>query len=199
MRKLFPILLLAAALFLAGCGASAESGTPAAQAPAAAPTETPGQTPAAAPTETPAQASAQSYDGLVFSATDRNGKTWDESVFAENRLTMINFWEPWCGPCVGEMPDLQRLQEDYADRGLRILGVYSTDGAEDDVDAVLAYTGASYPILHYTEAFQQFQSGYVPTTIFVDADGHVIGEGAEALCIGSRSYEDWAAIVEALL
>ena len=139
------------------------------------------------------------YDGLVFSTEDRGGETWDQSVFLSHKLTMINFWEPWCGPCVGEMADLQRLQDTYADRGLLILGVYRTQGAEEDVDAVLARTGVTYPILHYTQEFDAFESGYVPTTIFVDGEGRVIGEGNSALYIGSDSFEGWAAVVEDLL
>ena len=139
------------------------------------------------------------YDGLVFSAEDRGGETWDQSVFLSHKLTMINFWEPWCGPCVGEMADLQRLQDTYADRGLLILGVYRTPDAEEDVDAVLSYTGVTYPILHYTQEFDAFESGYVPTTIFVDGEGRLIGEGSSALYIGSNSFEGWAAVVEDLL
>ena len=139
------------------------------------------------------------YDGLVFSTVDRGGETWDQSVFLSHKLTMINFWEPWCGPCVGEMADLQRLQDTYAERGLLILGVYQTADAEEDVDAVLSYTGVTYPILHYTQEFDAFQSGYVPTTIFVDGEGRLIGEGSSALYIGSNSFEGWAAVVEDLL
>ena len=139
------------------------------------------------------------YDGLVFSTVDRCGETWDQSVFLSHKLTMINFWEPWCGPCVGEMADLQRLQDTYADRGLLILGVYRTPDAEEDVDAVLSYTGVTYPILHYTQEFDAFESGYVPTTIFVDGEGRVIGEGSSALYIGSNSFEGWAAVLEDLL
>ena len=139
------------------------------------------------------------YDGLVFSTVDRGGETWDQSVFLSHKLTMINFWEPWCGPCVGEMADLQRLQDTYAERGLLILGVYQTADAEEDVDAVLSYTGVTYPILHYTQEFDAFESGYVPTTIFVDGEGRVIGEGSSALYIGSNSFEGWAAVLEDLL
>ena len=139
------------------------------------------------------------YDGLVFSTVDRGGETWDQSVFLSHKLTMINFWEPWCGPCVGEMADLQRLQDTYAERGLLILGVYQTADAEEDVDAVLSQTGVTYPILHYTQEFDAFESGYVPTTIFVDGEGRVIGEGSSALYIGSNSFEGWAAVVEDLL
>ncbi len=139
------------------------------------------------------------YSGFTFTTTDRDGNTWDESVFAGYALTMINFWEPWCGPCVREMPDLQKLQENYADRGLLILGVYSTDGMEADVDSVLKSSGVTYPILHYTEAFERFESGYVPTTIFVDREGNVLSGSEGELYIGSNSYEAWAEIVEGLL
>lgn len=177
-----------AVLLLAGCGGTAIQDGPA-QAPA--------ETVEAAPD--PADVPAAETDAFAFSTTDREGKTWDESVFSSHTLTMINFWEPWCGPCVGEMGDLQRLQDAYADRGFQILGVYQTPGMEEDVDAVLQSTGVTYPILHYTGEFDVFQSGYVPTTVFVDGNGRVIGEGDSALYIGSNSYEGWAAIVEGLL
>ena len=69
-----------------------------------------------------------------FSGTDQYGKTIDETVFRDHVITMINFWEPWCGPCVGEMPELDQL---YRDRNgeLLILGVYWTeDGAAEVLD-----------------------------------------------------------------
>ena len=64
-------------------------------------------------------------DKVIFSTIDRDGNSYDESVFSGNELTLINFWEPWCGPCVGEIPDLQELYEEYKDDGLLIIGVYS--------------------------------------------------------------------------
>ena len=137
---------------------------------------------------------------FTFKTTDRAGNTYDESIFASAKLTMINFWEPWCGPCVGEMPDLQKLQEAYADRGFQILGVYGTPGMESEIDAILESAGVTYPILCYCDAFESFQTGYVPTTVFLDAQGRVCAvNGEEAVYVGSRSYADWAAIVEALL
>ena len=143
----------------------------------------------------PAAEESKEYTGLAFNTTDRDGNAWDQSVFMENSLTMINFWEPWCGPCVGEMPDLEKLSADYKDKGFAILGVYSTEDMEEDVNMVLEYTKVTYPILHYTDAFDGFQTGYVPTTVFVDAQGNVLGEPY----VGSRSYKDWASIVDELL
>ena len=134
-------------------------------------------------------------DTVRFFTTDRYAQPWDQSVFAEHKLTMINFWEPWCGPCVSEMPDLEKLYQTYSEQGLLILGVYSTEDRENDVDAVLRQCGTSYPILYYCPAFDAYQTGYVPTTIFVNQDGQQVGSTE----IGSKSYEAWAALVEGLL
>ena len=137
---------------------------------------------------------------FTFTTTDRDGNTWDESTFSSYKLTMINFWEPWCGPCVGEIPDLERLYEDYKDKGFQIIGVYSEESMEEDVDEILRDSKVSYPILHYTTEFDQFQSGYVPTTIFVDGNGHVLKmPNGDPNVIGSNSYNDWASIIDKLL
>ena len=63
------------------------------------------------------------------------------------------------------------------------------------MDAVLQNAGVSYPALRYVPAFDQYQTGYVPTTVFLDSAGNLIGEPV----IGSRSYEQWEQIVKELL
>lgn len=184
-RLLLLLCLLLAVAALSCCGLTA---TPA-PAASAVPEET------AAPAEETAAPPADFAPDFLFSTVDDAGGEWSEQAFAEARLTMINFWEPWCGPCVGEMPELQKLYEDYKDRGFQLLGVYSDFDYETEMRQVVEQSGVQYPILKYVDAFDTFQTGYVPTTIFVDGSGHVVGE----TMIGSRSYEDWAAIVEDLL
>ena len=100
---------------------------------------------------------------------------------------------------MGEMPDLQKLSEKYADRGVQILGVYSEKNMESDVDELIKKSSVAYPLLRYVSEFDRFQSGYVPTTVFVDSGGHVLEINGEQLIIGSRSLEEWSAIVEGLL
>ena len=185
MKKIFGLLLaLAMLLALTACGQSAP-----------APTVEPSAEPE--PTEAPAESEAAEGEasGLVFSTTDRDGEVWDQNSLRDHTLIMLNFWEPWCPPCVAEMPDLEKLYQDYAEQGFLILGVYSTPGVEDDVVSVLSEAGVSYPILHYCSAFDPFQSGYVPTTVFLNAAGELVGKPY----VGSRDYADWAEIVEGLL
>lgn len=145
-------------------------------------------------------------DALRFSALDTEGSPVNEEIFRDCKVTMINFWEPWCPPCVGEIPDLQALYEKYSGEGFRIIGVYSTD--ENALDT-LSRLGVTYKNLHYSTDFDPFRSGYVPTTVFVDRYGRVIehdpadtgmqGELPDGLLsriyVGSKSLEGWEAII----
>ena len=137
---------------------------------------------------------------FTFKTTDRLGNEWTETAFASNKLTMINFWEPWCGPCVSEMPDLERLYEAYKDKGFQIIGVYSEPEMESEVAGILKNSKISYPILKYTTEFDRFMTGYVPTTVFVDGNGHIIkmDDGTESI-VGSNTYEGWETIIKQYL
>jgi|GEM_PF-861998 len=132
---------------------------------------------------------------IVFSTVDIDGNTWTDACFSEYRITMINLWAYWCGPCVEELPDLQKLFEDYADRGVQLLGISPEEYERDNLQT-LQSLGITYPCLRYTEDFDSYlMTGYVPTTIFVDSQGKVIGNAY----VGSRSYADWADVLEGLL
>ena len=132
---------------------------------------------------------------LSFQTQDSAGNAWSDAVFGEHALTLVNYWAYWCGPCVGELPELQRLYEDYADRGLMVLGV-SDEGYEAENNKIVEEKGITYPCLRYTEDFDAWMNtGYIPTTVFVDGSGKVVGSPL----VGSRAYEDWAALVEEYL
>ncbi|MBQ7473866.1 MAG: TlpA family protein disulfide reductase [Oscillospiraceae bacterium] len=127
-----------------------------------------------------------------FTTIAFDGTTVNESILSEASVTMINFFEPWCPPCIAELPELQKLYENYADKGFNLIGVYSTvEGTAD----VLADAGVGYPVLLYVPPFDVYQTGYVPTTVFLDAAGNQLGETV----VGSRSYEEWEEIVKGLL
>lgn len=182
------LLLLALLIWAIGAGKAAPAVPTAAPAPAE---ET------AASDEQPVPAEEQSAPesaetALRFSTTAFDGSEVDESILSEATVTMLNFFEPWCPPCIAELPELQRLYENYADKGFNLIGVYST---EEGTAEVLEKAGLGYPVLRYVPAFDAFQTGYVPTTVFLDASGNQLGESV----IGARSYEQWEEIVKGLL
>lgn len=128
-----------------------------------------------------------------FNTTDIDGKEVSFDDYSDAKLIMVNFWEPWCGPCVGEMPDLEKLYEEYGSEGFMILGIFSSTDAEDDAREVLKSCGTTYPILRFSDEMQPFVTDYVPTTIFVDQDGNVL---TDEPIVGSNSYNDWKNIIE---
>lgn len=142
-----------------------------------------------------------------FTAVDLNGKKVDESIFKGKKVTMINIWATFCGPCINEMPDLNRLHQEYADKDFQIIGIvcdvsYRNDSYDaslyNDALAVVESTGATYKSLLPSKSLEiiKLREVYsVPETIFVDETGNIIGDSY----IGSRSYENWKAIIDSIL
>lgn len=139
---------------------------------------------------------AGGYVGPQFIASSLTGESMDEAYVQENRLTMLNFWATWCGPCVSEMPDLAELHKNYADQGFGILGVM----IDEDTEAALSLIdrcGITYPIIPVSGDLVTLSAAfiYVPTTVFLDSNGVQVGE----IQVGSMDYADWSALVEQLL
>ena len=126
---------------------------------------------------------------LSFSTTDMNGSPVSMSTYSGSKIVVFNMWEPWCGPCVREMPDLQKLYDNYRSKGLMVVGVYRT---EENAKSTVESKGITYPIIRKSSEFNAFDTGYVPTTIIVDGNGNIL---TSEPIIGSRSYNDWESIV----
>ena len=123
-------------------------------------------------------------DGTTFKLSDQRGKA-----------VLVNLWATWCPPCVAEMPDLQKLSEDYAD-SLVVLGVNISDSAEDAA-AFMEENGYTYPL--YVDADYMlstfiFPTQAIPLTVVIDPNGV-----ATAIHMGLGTYEQFQEYVDAAL
>lgn len=51
----------------------------------------------------------------VFSTTDLEGNTVTNDIFSQADLTVVNFWGTFCNPCINEMPELAKWNEEMPD------------------------------------------------------------------------------------
>ncbi|MGN0634658.1 MAG: redoxin domain-containing protein [Acutalibacteraceae bacterium] len=132
-----------------------------------------------------------------FIATDIDGNVVRFADFQDAKVIMINFWEPWCNPCVSEMPAIEQLYTQYSSDGLVVLGVFTSTGMDDDICAVREDCGITYPLLRgEDETLLALQTEYVPTTVFLDAKGNIL---TDEPIIGVRSYEEYESLVKEYL
>ncbi len=83
-----------------------------------------------------------------FALQDIDGRTVRLSDHLGKNVILINFWATWCGPCLGEHPHLQRIYEEYKDRGFVVLAI-SMDGPESiaEVAPHAHRYGLTFPVL----------------------------------------------------
>ena len=133
--------------------------------------------PATAPV---APAGANSADPVAAlysqSMPDASGKTQALAQF-KGKAMLVNFWAPWCAPCVKEMPELSALQNEPNGKKVQIIGI-----GIDSPSNIAEFTNKlkiAYPVLVAgmtgTDLSRQFgnSAGGLPYTVLIGADGKV--------------------------
>lgn len=119
---------------------------------------------------------------ISFTMADINGNNVSVSdEFAKHKITVIDFWASWCGPCRQEMPNLVKTYNDYKDKGLGIIGVSLDEHKEQWADAVsimnMTWTQLSDLQGWDNSAAKMYGIQSIPFTIIVDNTGKVIAAG----------------------
>jgi thiol-disulfide isomerase/thioredoxin len=105
--------------------------------------------------------------------TTLDGRPISTDDFA-GEVLVINAWASWCLPCEAEQPQLVRLSEAYADRGVAFLGINHAN-QEAQAQAFVARHAVPYPSIADPSGRLAASLGYVglPDTYVVDANGTV--------------------------
>ncbi len=122
----------------------------------------------------------------AFEGKDLDGNTVKSSdLFSGKAVTVVNFWFTTCGPCVGELGDLDALNKDLSGKGGALIGInaFTLDGNEaaiSDAKDVLTQSGATYQNVYFdsgSEAGKFVESIYAyPTTYVVNRSGRIVGD-----------------------
>jgi peroxiredoxin len=120
----------------------------------------------------------------VFPLRDANGAQVSLAQY-RGKIVVMNLWGSWCPPCRAEMPELQRLSDVYAARGVVVVGVNQGESAQRAV-AFAQSLRISFPI--WLDDRQQYGRIFtalgLPTTVIVGRNGVVASGFDGALTFG---------------
>jgi thiol-disulfide isomerase/thioredoxin len=126
-----------------------------------------------------------------FSLSGLNGNTYNsDALFAANKITLLNFWATFCGPCIREMPALEQLYQQYAEQGLGVTGIVLDSRKADTARTMAAKLGTTYPHLLDNGSFIRYIYS-VPQTFLVDREGKIL-----STAIGARTLEQFTQMIQ---
>jgi len=113
----------------------------------------------------------------------------------EGKVVMLDFWHIWCGPCVEEIPHIQKIWDDYKNRGLIVIGVHSVLPIEtEEIEEFVRKNEITFPIvLNKGQGFWNESIGNpygilaVPQQWLIDKHGRVRAERMSPM----GSIGDW--------
>lgn len=137
----------------------------------------------------------------MFSTTDLNGNSIDNAIFSNADLTVLNIWGTFCGPCIDEMPELGKWAKEMPEN-VQLIGLVADIEGEEDTKHLqmardyLTAAEADFTNMMVNRDFDRIMNWVtgVPTTIFVDKSGNIVGEP-----IVGANVEGYKAFVEEYL
>ena len=153
------------------------------------------------------QGSMQKFPAFEGKDLDGNAVKSDE-LFSGNAVTVVNFWFTTCNPCVGELAELDALNEELAEKGGSLIGVntFTLDGDETAISEakdVLAKKGATYQNVYFDSDGEagKFTTNIFayPTTYVVDRSGNIVGEPIVGAITEKKQAETLQKLIEQAL
>jgi peroxiredoxin len=115
-----------------------------------------------------------------FTLADTNGVNVSLSLF-KGKYLLVDFWASWCGPCMKEVPNVQKLYADFHSKGFEILGVSLDKDKASWTRAIrtkpLPWTQVSDLKQWKSMVVPLFNISGIPYTLLLDKEGKIIAKG----------------------
>ena len=121
----------------------------------------------------------------AFEGKDLDGNPVTSELFKNNAVTVVNFWFSTCAPCIGELGELNELDQMLREKGGAVIGINAdTIGGDEsmimEAKSILEKKGAMYQNIYFPADSEAGKLTYsitaFPTTVVVDCNGNMVGE-----------------------
>lgn len=131
-------------------------------------------------TETHVEDKGENVGNLQLTDMNRDRVSMADEI-AKNKITIIDFWASWCGPCRQEMPLVVKLYENHKEQGLGIIGISLDEDYKAWAEAVKEMNMAwpQFSDLRGWDDYtaRQFGVTAIPHTMVVDQQGNILARG----------------------
>lgn len=114
-----------------------------------------------------------------FSTETMTGETVTQDIFKDYDLTMVNIWTTTCGYCITEMPALEIVSKNMPE-GTNFISICADARLNKDVaQKIIDESGVTFPTLMDSDVLNDNfinMISVVPTTVFVDKNGKLVGD-----------------------
>lgn len=143
-----------------------------------------------------------------FKSKDFDGNEVTKEIFKDKKLTLVNFWFNGCAPCVGEIPHLQKLNDEIEKMGGQVIGINTEAKVGDEeiikeAKKILKKQGATYknisldPDSELGKYAEQIMS--YPTSVLVDSDGNIVGDPIVGAIDKKDTYNKVKTMIEKII
>jgi len=113
-----------------------------------------------------AVSSAQAGSGSKIKPIDE--ASLSKLIRADDNYLVLSFMAAWCGPCIDELPALNRLYKKYKDRGLQIIGISIDFAGPAAMQPVVERLKIDFPVYWCGEkAINKFKLNAIPMLLFI--------------------------------
>lgn len=114
-------------------------------------------------------------DAPDYRATSLSGVRFSKTIL-KGKIVLVQLWATWCGYCRKEQPIVDRLVQEFGDRGLTLLAVNVGEPRDKVAEYLHDFPRRPHVVLEKdTNLAELYHSGGFPAYVLIDRDGKIAG------------------------